>query len=79
MCDLPICLQTDVKKNGFPSIAELASKKDWAPLQNLCRRRLFTSNEAKKAYQGKTALQWAIHHREFGLAKELCYLLVRAI
>ena len=66
-------------KDGFPSIAELASKKDWALLQNLCRRRVITSKEANKVHDGKTALLWDTYHGEYGLARELCYLLVRIV
>ena len=60
---MPTCLQKEVTKNGFPSIAELAYKKAWAPLQNLCRRRVVMSDESKKAYEGKTALQWTISRK----------------
>ena len=68
--------QAEIEKKGFPTIAELACKKDWAPIQNLCRRRVIEVDEAKLKYQEKTAMQWAVHHGEIGLAHELQYLLV---
>jgi hypothetical protein len=70
-------LQKKFEKDGFPTIAELACKKDWAPLQNLCRRRVVKEEEANEKYRNKTAVQWARHHGELGLARELEYLLVR--
>jgi hypothetical protein len=70
-------LQKKFEKDGFPSIAELACKMDWAPLQNLCRRRVVKEKEANEKYQNKTAVEWAKHYGEHGLAKELEYLLVR--
>ncbi len=69
--------QKKCEDEGFPTIAELACKKDWAPLQNLCRRRVVKEKEANQKYQEKTALQWVKHHGELGLARELAYLLVR--
>ena len=69
-------VQENVEQNGFPRIAELAHKKDWAPVQNLCRRRVIAEEEAKDKYLNKTAIQWTIHHGELGLARELRYLLV---
>jgi hypothetical protein len=69
--------QKKCEQDGFPTIAELAFKKDWAPLQNLCRRRVVKEEEVNKKFQDKTAFQWALHHGELGLAKELAYLLVR--
>jgi hypothetical protein len=70
-------LQAKCENRGFPSIAKLAYKKDWAPLQNLCRRYKVKEEEVNEKYNGKTAFQWALHHGELGLARELAYLLVR--
>jgi hypothetical protein len=75
---MPDCtLQKKCEDHGFPTIAELACEKDWAPLQNLCRRRVVKEEEANEKYRNKTAVQWARHNGEHGLAKELEYLLVR--
>lgn len=58
--------------NGFPSVAALAYKKKWYAVKNLCRRRVFTSDDAKK-YNGKTAAEWARQYGENRLAEELEY------
>jgi hypothetical protein len=34
-------------------------------------------DEVNKKYQDKTAVEWARHHGELGLVRELEYLLVR--
>jgi hypothetical protein len=70
-------LQKSCEDGGFPTIAELAFKKDWAPLQNLCRRRVVKEEEVNQKYLDKTAVQWLKYHGEHGLARELAYLLVR--
>jgi hypothetical protein len=72
-----VCEQADVQKKGFPTIAELASERDWAPLLNLCRRRAFLAAELTDEHQGKTAFQWALHHGEIHIAEELAYFSVR--
>jgi hypothetical protein len=70
-------LQKKYEENGFPTIAQLSCEKDWAPLQNLCRRRVVKKDEVDEKHEGKTAVEWARHHGEHGLARELEYLLVR--
>ncbi len=62
------------QRAGFPSIAVMASKKQWIPLRNLAIRRAIPAEEVDAQHGGKTAVQWAMFYGELGLAKELLYL-----
>jgi hypothetical protein len=71
-----VCEQRDFQQQEFPTIAELASKCDWEPLSNLCRRRACPAEEFTAEYRGKTAVQWALHHGKKLIAEELEYFSV---
>ena len=60
-------------KNGFPTIAQLASEKEFWAVKNLCRRKKVTKNEALKMYSGKNVIEWVEHYKQFNLKQELCY------
>jgi hypothetical protein len=67
----------DYRNGGFQKLAELAYKKEWWAVKNLCRRRVISEVEARCEHRGKTTMEWAIFHGEAALAKELCYYLLK--
>lgn len=66
-----------MEDRGYPSIAKLAFDREWWAVQGLCRRGLVSKAEARKKWDGRNALEWAIDYADTHMVEELRYFLVK--
>jgi hypothetical protein len=60
-------------KDGYPSVAGLASQQNLWAVRNLVRRGLVEPEEFALSHDGKTTMGWVKEHGDEDLARELAY------